>query len=89
MRLRTLGWVAVAGTLVMACNEEKAATPKASAPAPATAAATGDEDGDLEEVEATPDDIQTAEDFEDEAEASITPDNLESELDKLEAEIGG
>lgn len=38
---------------------------------------------------ATYDDVETQEDFEEEATKEISEDNLEAEIDKLEAEIGG
>ena len=71
---------------VVACDEKKPetaadaaapATPNAKAAAtPASSAAPMAAGGE-----------ETEEDFEDEAQASITPDTLESELAKLEAEI--
>ncbi len=69
--------------LVVACEEKKdppatpGTTPSAvtSTVAPATTPAAAAGEGDTEE------------DFEDEAQTAITPDNLETELTKLEAEI--
>ncbi len=90
MRVVSSGLVALlaAGTLFVAgCSEEKKPAPAANTKAAAGAADVSDKE--LEDVEITDDDIQTAADFEDDAEKTISADNLESELDALEAEIGG
>ncbi|HLM75916.1 MAG TPA: hypothetical protein VK459_24590 [Polyangiaceae bacterium] len=71
--------------LLVACEEQKSDAPASSAPArgatsaAAAAPATGTEAAD---------DLATEQDFEEEAVKEITADNLESEVDKLEKEIG-
>lgn len=66
--------VALLVGLAVACDEKKPdATPGTSSAASTTTAPAGT--------------AETEEDFEEEAAGSITPDNLESELAKLEAEI--
>jgi hypothetical protein len=56
-------------------------------PARAPAPQAGTANGSSSEPKTPVDGIPTEEDFEPEAEQTITPDNLEAELDKLEAEI--
>lgn len=55
------------------------ATPAATTPAATEPASASAEDGS---------EIPTEQDFEEEAEQKVTAENLESELDKLEKEIG-
>ncbi|MEZ4227132.1 MAG: hypothetical protein R3B13_39705 [Polyangiaceae bacterium] len=70
------------------CEKKEEPTP-AAAPAPAASiAAPSDTAGAEPTAAADEGDIPTEEDFEDEAEQQITASNLESELDKLEKEIG-
>jgi len=63
--------------LVVACDEKKPETVDAGTPVVAASATTA----------STTTGEDTEEDFEEAAQASITPDNLEAELAKLEAEL--
>lgn len=71
--------------LAVACSksetENVAPTATPTSTAPATAAAPAEPADELEEIE-------TQEDFEEEALHEISAENFEAELDKLEAEIG-
>ncbi len=82
--MRPACWAALALLSVTACDKgETEAVPSTAAPppvatpsAPATAA------------EAEFDEVETEEDFEEEALHEISGENFEEELDRLEAEIG-
>ena len=65
---------------VMSCDKDKPSTPTTATSAAATTAAPSSS-------VAAASDVPTEEDFEDEAEQKITPENADQELDKLEKEI--
>ena len=62
-------------------------TPVPEAPKPAPAAV--DTGLSPDDATTTVQGVPTPEDFADEAEKTVSPDNLDAELDRLEAEIGG
>ena len=84
-RVLTAALAALLG-LSVACGEEEPATeePATEEPAAETAEA---ETAEAEVDEPTADEVPIPEDFEEEAVAQITPQNYESELDALAAEI--
>ena len=79
--------IAAAVTLLAAagCKQEQPEPEPAPAAVPTQTAAPAVE----QPATAVPDDLPTVEDFEEEAAEDITVDNMEEELDRLEAEIGG
>jgi len=79
--------------LLAACGDEKKDGPPASPSGTAaaqkpTATAAAQPASTQQAVAANDEDIPSEVDFEDEAEKDITADSLESELDKLEKEVG-
>ena len=93
--MKTRIFLALAFSLLFAACDKKSdtATPTTStaATAPSSSAptvATGSAASSGQTATSTPDDdIPTEEDFEDEAEKDVNPDNLEAELAKLEKEV--
>lgn len=91
--------VALSGVLTLvACKQEPAPETKTEAVQPAKPAIVEPPPAPVTVVETglSPDEpatvvqgIPTPQDFADEAEKTVTADNLEAELDRLEAEIGG
>lgn len=89
MRARWILPVALVSAVALGgCSKEEEKPAASGATASAKPATTGAAAA-APDLEYTDDDIQTVEDFEEEAEAEITEDNLEAELDALEKEIGG
>lgn len=81
--MKRLIWLLAMATVVVACEPEKGSTDAASsAPSAAAEAKLSDEQLDTAEV-------PVDEDFEDEAEASITADNLDDQVAALEDELSG
>jgi hypothetical protein len=85
-RLALLALVAVT-TCGCLCSEEKA-KPNKETVQPAASAKRADKKGALSRPDLQDIEIPTSEQFEQEAEKSISLDNMESELNRLEKEIG-
>lgn len=83
--MRRIVVIALACCALAACEDKKAPT---ETPA-ATTSAPAPEPAEEPAPTLSDDDIPTREDFEEEALQEITVENMEEELDKLEAEIGG
>lgn len=95
-RMIALGLTALLWAACGKSEDSKPAEQPVAAEAPATAVAQADDTRTPAEPEATgdeatagdADELPTAVDFEDEAAAEITAENLESELSRLEKELG-
>jgi PBP1b-binding outer membrane lipoprotein LpoB len=81
--LLSLLWVACANK-----DEDQAARPAAEAPAEPITPEPAVQDEPTPVEEGDPDEVPTDSDFEEEASADITVENLETELSRLEQEIG-
>jgi hypothetical protein len=79
--------IAAMALCLVACEENKSASPSATAPTGAAPAGTGAATAAAGQM-AQADDIPDESDFDEEAEKTITAGNLEAEIDKLEKEIG-
>jgi len=78
-----LTFTLLAVVVTLAACDKKDGTPTAPSATPEATAVAKQAPGNPATMAA----VQTAEDFEDEAEKSVTPDNLEAEVAKLEAEL--
>jgi hypothetical protein len=83
--------IALLALPLVACEKKEEPKPQTSVAPTAAPTPTQAATGSTEPASATADesaDIPTEQDFEEEAEQKITAENLETELDKLEKEIG-
>jgi hypothetical protein len=83
--------IALIAVPLAACEKKDEPKPQANAPVATAAPAATTAAAATEPASATAEEsgeIPTEQDFEEEAEQKITAENLESELDKLEKEIG-
>lgn len=87
--MKTALLIAAMALCLVACEENKSASPPDTAKTSAAPAAAGTGAATAAAAQAAQaDDIPDESDFDEEAEKTITAGNLEAEIDKLEKEIG-